>query len=266
MEAALRRLGPSEASWPASSRIWSQSYSPRAPASAYLMHARVRWFKGHRTGRERPWGKGLGTDELGLLGYGPGQETLERMPPAGEGPGLPGSRCGRIRDLEPACAQNKNPGSFPSGWLCVVSLGLSPPRGRAQGPGLWTRRLPRWGGGGGRSSSFPPLHFPPLPSISLPTPRRAAPRTPRSKTLHSSPSGGAVRAARPPPRRRTQRQEVNRAPEEVRPRTGRAEMAGPPSRLAPEPGRLWVLQVPLSFSPPHVVAAEDCRGFSGTQA
>ena len=153
--------------------------------------------------------------------------------------------------------------------------------GRAQSPsasrpGLWTRRLPRWDGGGEAVFLFPspPCPSPLLSSPPLASPRRAAPCTPRSKTLHSSPSGGAVRASRLPPpaspancaQAPCSARRLTEPPEEVRPRTRRAEMAGPPSRLAPEPGRLWVLQVPLSFSLPHVVAAEDCRGFSGTQA
>lgn len=48
-----------------------------------------------------------------------------------------------------------------------------------------------------------------------------------------------------------QRQEVNRAPEEVRPPAGPGGGGGPPSGLALEPGRLWVLQVPLAFSAPR---------------
>lgn len=138
-----------------------------------------------------------------------------------------GSRGGRIRDLKPGCAENQNSGSFPNAWFSAVSLGLSPPRGHAPSPSalspaLGTRRLSLGGGGAVfllPSPPFPspPYLSPPLPSPSLASPPLASPSAPRSKSLHSSPSGGAVSASRPPPRRELragtlQRQEVNRAP------------------------------------------------------
>lgn len=194
-------------------------------------------------------------------------------------------RGGRIRDLKPGCAENLNSGSYPSAWFSAVSLGLSPPRGRARSPGasrpaFRTRKLPR--GGGRSSSSLPspplpifPLPPPPLHSPRLPSPRLASLRPAARSEVQDSPLF-SIRWSRPrlpPPaspancaQAPCSARRLTEAPEEVRPRSRRAEMAGPPSGLAPEPGQLWVLQVPLSFSPPHVVAAEDCRGFSGTQA
>lgn len=87
---------------------------------------------------------------------------------------------GRIRDLKPGCAENQNSGSYPSAWFSVVSLGLSPPRGRARSPGasrpaFGTRKLSRGRGAVFLLPSFP-LLSPSFPSLSLPSIRLASPR------------------------------------------------------------------------------------------
>lgn len=105
-----------------------------------------------------------------------------------------------------------------------------------------------------RTRKFPPrvAVSPPLPSFPLPSPS-----APGSKTLLSSPSGGAVTSSRLPPpsspgtaQAPCSARRLTEPPEEVKLRTSRAEGAGPPSGPAPGPGRLQVLQAPLSFSLP----------------
>lgn len=174
---------------------------------------RVGWFKGHSTWHRRPGEGILELGELSLLGYTP-QKTLERMPPAGEGSGF--ARYAHPRPGAWMCREQEFERFFKLPIFCCVfraATSMGVPRDPVPRAVLRPQRFPP---SVAVSPPLPPLHSPstrcsPLPSPPLPS--RCAPPSspplgkrspelpspalpslsvPGSKTLSSSPSGGAV--------------------------------------------------------------------------
>lgn len=217
---AIRRAGlgscqvetcPPETSWPETNRFWSQPSLPwRArPYSQGGVVQRTRHLA------RKFWRGALGTEELGLLGYTPG-ETLERMPPAGEGPRS--ARCAQQRPEAGVCREQAF-GEFSKSLPFCCLLRAATSTDVRENPVLRaaqrTRRFPP-----SRASPVPsplaardPPVPPPLPS---PSPPRVLPGLRFSALLHQvEPS--PPRASPLPPSRElcagtSQRQEVNRAP------------------------------------------------------
>ena len=177
-----------------------------------------------------------------------------------------GSRGGRNADPEPGWAENKNSGSFPSGWFSAVSLGSPPPRVEPRDPVPRAARAGRRGSQRGRRASSPGPH---------PSPRGA----PRAKPPRFSIrwSRAARRLPPPlPPRRELragtlQRQEVNRDP-------GGGEAKDQPRRRwrgrrrgwRQSPARRWWSRtrgrLPLLWAPVPAAGAsqeQSCRALSG---